>query len=332
MRAIFPTVAVIIAVRNAEGVIARAIDSALNQPECAEVVVIDDASDDETGARACACRDRGGRLQVIRLDRNIGPAAARNIGIAASGAPWIAPLDADDYMDRWRLRRLLAYADGWDFVADDLYVVSEGHPEAARRRLWSDGPFRARAVDLTLFAEENLPRPDRPFREMGFLKPLMSRAFLSEARLAYDGRMRLGEDFDLYARALAAGARFLLVDPQGYVAVRREGSLSARHGAAELAHLALGIEALRRRYGLTQPARRALRALERAVNRKWAWQKLIEAVRERDAPAAAGAALAGPLEAAFVSEKLAGEAWRRWGRPATAAIGQRLAGALRQAL
>lgn len=331
MRVTFPSVSVIIAARDAGATIARAIDSALSQPECAEVIVVDDASRDDCAARARACRDRGGRLQVIGLDRNVGPAAARNIAIAAASAPWLAPLDADDYMDQGRLRRLLAHAKGWDFVADDLYVVRENDPDGRRERLWSDAPFRPRPVDLALFIEQNLPRPERPYREMGFLKPLMSRAFLDEARIGYDGRMRLGEDFDLYARALAAGAKFLLIDPQGYVAMRREGSLSARHSAADLAHLVLGVESLRRRYGLSPAARRALAAMRRAINSKWAWQRLIEAVHARDGGGCAQAVLQGPAETAFVGEKLAAEAWRRWGRPAQEVVAAQLAGALERA-
>ena len=72
---------------------------------------------------------------------------------------------------------------------------------------------------------------------MGFLKPLMRRAFLESHALAYDEAMRLGEDYDLYARALSLGARMRLIPWTGYVSVMRGNSLSLNHGRRELAAL-----------------------------------------------------------------------------------------------
>ena len=45
----------------------------------------------------------------------------------------------------------------------------------------------------------------------------MRRAFLERHGLAYNEAMRLGEDYDLYARALSLGARMRLVPWTGYV-------------------------------------------------------------------------------------------------------------------
>ena len=61
----------------------------------ATVVVGDDESDDETGALA---RRWQGMLpvEVVRLERNSGPAAARRAAIAHIDSPLIALLDADD--------------------------------------------------------------------------------------------------------------------------------------------------------------------------------------------------------------------------------------------
>jgi Glycosyltransferases involved in cell wall biogenesis len=57
-----------------------------------EIIVVDDASTDESAAIA-----REAQVTCISLDRNVGPGAARNKGIAASTGDLIAFLDADDY-------------------------------------------------------------------------------------------------------------------------------------------------------------------------------------------------------------------------------------------
>ncbi|RWE75148.1 MAG: glycosyltransferase, partial [Mesorhizobium sp.] len=84
-----PAVCVIIAARNAARTIPVAIASALRETEVAEVVVVDDASTDNTRDVALAADDGSGRLAVIRLDVNRGPSSARNIAIQASRSPFI---------------------------------------------------------------------------------------------------------------------------------------------------------------------------------------------------------------------------------------------------
>lgn len=57
-----------------------------------EIIVVDDASTDESAAIA-----RAAQVTCISLDRNRGPGAARNRGISSSTGDLIAFLDADDY-------------------------------------------------------------------------------------------------------------------------------------------------------------------------------------------------------------------------------------------
>src|SRR5262245_60526939 len=108
------TVAILIAAYNAEATIARAISSALAQPEVSEVIVIDDASGDGTVATAEAARVADPRVRVLRQSINAGPAAARNLGLVSAAAEWIGVLDADDYLQPGRVGRVLAYADQSD--------------------------------------------------------------------------------------------------------------------------------------------------------------------------------------------------------------------------
>ncbi len=91
-------ICVVIPAFDAAATIARAVRSALAEREVSEVIVVDDASRDATAAAAARADDGSGRLRLIRFDANRGPAAARNAAIAASRAPFVAILDADDYL------------------------------------------------------------------------------------------------------------------------------------------------------------------------------------------------------------------------------------------
>lgn len=226
-------VCVVIAAYGAERTIARAVASALAEPEVVEVAVVDDASPDATAAAARAADDGSGRLTVRTLSANAGPSRARNLAVAGSAAPLIAVLDADDFFLPGRFAALLAVPD-WDMAADDIAFIDESEAHdvdldriAARRT-------RPRLLTAADFVEGSITRPGRHKGELAFLKPVMRRAFLDAHRLRYHEEMRLAEDYDLYLRALMAGARFRVADRCGYVAVERRGSLSHHHDAGDL--------------------------------------------------------------------------------------------------
>jgi glycosyltransferase involved in cell wall biosynthesis len=107
-----PRVTVIIPTHERPQMLARAVASAQAAGTDVEVIVVDDASTDETAA---VCSDLPG-IRYVRVDRNQGVAGARNIGIMVSTAGYIAFLDDDDL----RLPGSL-----------DLQVEAlEAHPEA----------------------------------------------------------------------------------------------------------------------------------------------------------------------------------------------------------
>ena len=233
-------VTVVIAAWRAAETIGRAVASALAQPETAEVVVVDDASGDDgaTLAAARAADDGTGRLTVLSQAKNAGPSAARNVAIAASKAAWIAVLDSDDFMEPGRLSQLMALSQaGYDLIADDLLQTPEGQPVSAGKPLWFRDDATPIDIDFGFFIDSNITKASRMRRELGFLKPLVRRAFLARHGLVYDETMRLGEDYDLYARALSLGAKMRLIPWTGYVSVMRGNSLSLNHGRTELAAL-----------------------------------------------------------------------------------------------
>ena len=83
---------VIIPTHSRPHLLPRAVESALAAGTDVEVVVVDDASTDET---AEVCRALKG-ISYVRLDHNEGVAGARNAGMLSGSAEYIAFLDDDD--------------------------------------------------------------------------------------------------------------------------------------------------------------------------------------------------------------------------------------------
>jgi glycosyltransferase involved in cell wall biosynthesis len=99
-----PEVTVVIPTRSRWDLLSTAaLPSALGQEKVdVEVVVVDDGSTDETAERLRAGYDA--RVRVVRHTRSRGVARARNAGIKAARAEWIAFLDDDDLWAPHKLR------------------------------------------------------------------------------------------------------------------------------------------------------------------------------------------------------------------------------------
>ena len=277
MSAPVPGLGVVIAARNAAATIGAAVASALVDPLVTEVLVVDDGSTDGTAAAAASAAGGDNRLMVLRNPTNLGPAAARNRGLEHSRASAVAILDADDRLlpSRWTT---LAAAQDWDLVADNIVFVAD--PEAPLPRALMDVPAKFETISPKAFVEGNISQSGRPRGELGFLQPVISRAFLERWSLRYDPALRLGEDYDFYVRALLVGGRFLVTRKPGYLAVVRGDSLSAQHATTDLA--ALAAAARRHLVGATaDPALVvAMQRLLRQVETRYAHRALLDRKRQ----------------------------------------------------
>ncbi|MBK6506681.1 MAG: glycosyltransferase family 2 protein [Ignavibacteria bacterium] len=121
-------VSVIITCHNYARYLARALRSAINQSVNKneyEVIVVDDASTDETQLVMEAFK---GHIKPIILKKNLGLAAARNKGIRSSLGRYVVNLDADDYMDENLIlveSMFLNSNPSWDAVSCDYIVVDD---------------------------------------------------------------------------------------------------------------------------------------------------------------------------------------------------------------
>jgi glycosyltransferase involved in cell wall biosynthesis len=102
-----PKVSVIIPTYNRGDIIERAIHSALTQTlRDIEVIIVDDASTDNTGAVISRIDDP--RIRYIKHNENSGGSAARNTGIDHAKGQYIAFLDSDDSWKPTKLEKQLS--------------------------------------------------------------------------------------------------------------------------------------------------------------------------------------------------------------------------------
>jgi succinoglycan biosynthesis protein ExoU len=274
---------VLIAVFNNANTVERAIRSALSDAHVSNVIVVDDGSTDLTPSVVRSLEDEvGERLTFLQLDRNQGPSAARNRGLDLSGAPWVAILDGDDYLLPGRFAALLDASDATDIVADDqLQVKEEDASDPVVKGEPLVGNVTLIALDLATFVANNLSKRKRERKEFGFLKPIIRRSFLDSHQLRYDENLRLGEDFILYAKALAAGAAFKVVPFRTYVSIVRSNSVSGSHSKRDLEQLRESSKHLARSNHLTTSERELVLQHSDSIDARIQWLNVIDAVKSR---------------------------------------------------
>jgi len=105
-----PPVSVIMAVYNGEKWLAAAIDSMLAQTLANfEFIIVDDGSQDRSADIVKSYQDRDARIRFIKLEHNVGKAAAWNHAIDASTGDYIARIDSDDVSLPERLQKQVDY-------------------------------------------------------------------------------------------------------------------------------------------------------------------------------------------------------------------------------
>jgi glycosyltransferase involved in cell wall biosynthesis len=89
-----PLVSVVIPTKDRRELLLTTLATVLCQQVDLEVVVVDDGSNDGTGEALADLGDD--RIRVVRHETSTGVSVARNDGLAAARAPWVAFTDDDD--------------------------------------------------------------------------------------------------------------------------------------------------------------------------------------------------------------------------------------------
>lgn len=121
-------VSVIVTAYNYDRYIERAVRSCLDQSLSKynyEIIVINDCSTDNTQHILENYKEE---IRLFNLEKNIGLAAARNLGVKKAKGQFVVFLDADDYIQRDLLlieKTFLSENNGLDAVSTDYYLVDE---------------------------------------------------------------------------------------------------------------------------------------------------------------------------------------------------------------
>jgi glycosyltransferase involved in cell wall biosynthesis len=108
------SVTVIVPARNEEAVIAACISSLANQPEIAEILVVDDQSTDGTASVVRGLMEKTPNLRLLEAgelpDRWVGKNHALWVGVREAKSPWLLFTDADAEHERDSVARALQIA------------------------------------------------------------------------------------------------------------------------------------------------------------------------------------------------------------------------------
>ena len=217
-----PSVSVLIAVHNGRPYVESAVRSIMEQTlREIEIVVVDDASTDDTPEVLCRLAAEDGRIRIERLSRNLGPAGAANHGLDLVRAPLVARMDADDLSYPSRLAVQKRYM--------DLHpeVVALG---TSLRYVGPDGAPRHTAVrprDPVMCRWVMRWRPP-----VGHPTMMMRRHLPDGSATLYDASYRIALDYDILER----------LSWQGEIACLPDVLLDYRQHAASITGTKLSVQ------------------------------------------------------------------------------------------
>jgi CDP-glycerol glycerophosphotransferase len=133
-----PLISVVIPVHGVGDYLGRCLDSVLREREVSvEVIAVDDASPDRSGAILAATRDP--RLRVIRTQAAIGPGPARELGAKEATGEYLWFVDGDDELAEGALAAVAGALAG---LRPDVLIVDY-------ENLYPDGTTGPSGADLS---------------------------------------------------------------------------------------------------------------------------------------------------------------------------------------
>ncbi len=179
----------------------EALSSVANQPEIKsgqvklELIVVDDGSDLIHQEKLDQLKfDFSGILRLIRLPKNLGPSAARNVGIKAASGDWVGFVDSDDI---WPEFKIAAF---WSYL--------------------QSGEFEILSGKIRYFSRNGSSLPDLAYEDEAnrihhvHLGALLAQRQVFEQGLYFNESLRFGEDTDWWIRVRESKKRIRLIEEE----------------------------------------------------------------------------------------------------------------------
>ena len=219
-----PIVSIIVPVYNAEKTIQRCVESILGQDfQDFELLLIDDGSQDASGALCDAFAQRDARVRVLHKE-NGGVSAARNLGLSQAQGVYLQFLDSDDWITADATTMLVRTAREYqcDLVISDFYrVVGD--------RVSHKGDIQE---DTVLSREEYAaPMMERPadFYYGVLWNKLYRREIVERHHLRMNPEISWCEDFMFNLEYIRYAERFYALQVPIYYYVKTKGSLASQY-------------------------------------------------------------------------------------------------------
>ncbi len=208
-----PLVSVIVPSFNKSAFIGDMLATVVAQTEERwELIVVDDASTDDSPQLLARAAEADPRIRLIALEQNKGANHCRNLGVAEARGRYIVFLDADDLFAPHCLAERLTVMQGSDLdLAVFTMEVFSQRPGDSTQRWLPDSPHPL----------EDFFRHKLPWQTM---QPIWDRVFLQELK-GFDERFSRHQDVELHTRALLVpGVRYRLFvgEPDCYYRIAEE--------------------------------------------------------------------------------------------------------------
>lgn len=179
----------------------RAIESIVSQNVDVEIIVVDDASTEPY--QLTRHNHSNLEIKLIRHNKNRGPAAARNTGIAAATQPLISFLDSDDYLVEDTLKQRIEFA-------LDVGILKNESAHQIIGCSWQE---------TNISGDVNKIRHPKPSMSSNDLfsgcwfcpgsAVIMNRTWLAETNITFDEDLKRLEDLDFFMRLGEIGAAYI---------------------------------------------------------------------------------------------------------------------------
>jgi hypothetical protein len=221
-------IGVVVVTHNNESTVTRCLAAVRSDPMVSRVVVVDNASEDNTAAQVQSVNELDKRVRFFRNRVNHGFGMACNQGASALAEPWVCFINPDVYIEADTLSRVLAHASeraGAGLLGVEL-VDERGDvdPNSRRQDVSLKALLRARGRRDSLYVEDDGTPLQRVDAVSGALMLMPSNLFVKLG--GFDEGFRLhAEDLDLCRRVRDAGYEVLVAND---VRALHVGAVSSR--------------------------------------------------------------------------------------------------------